>query len=128
MKESETFGAEKGKGEELIQWMNNEAKKNKSKFEARLYDYEIKTENFGSFEMFSWMGDVKVARNLITKASKKFRVKVIEGGYKAKEKIYSTKKADFAMVRKGDRVIGHLKFTAPRFGNGDWELIEEERR
>ena len=53
---------------------------------------------------------------------------MIEGGYKAKEKIYSTKKADFAMVRKGDRVIGHLKFTAPRFGNGDWELIEEERR
>ena len=38
--------------------------------------------------MFSWMGDVKIARNLITKASKKFRVKVIEGGYKAKEKIY----------------------------------------
>ena len=79
MRESETFGAEKGKGEELIQWMNNEAKKNKSKFEARLYDYEVKTENFGSFEMFSWMGDVKVARNLITKASKKFKVKVIEG-------------------------------------------------
>ena len=41
MKESETFGAEKGKGEELIQWMNNEAKKNKSKFEARLYDLSL---------------------------------------------------------------------------------------
>ena len=128
MSESETFGAEKGSGEELVQWMNEEAKKRKQKFEARLYDYVIKTENFGTFEMFSWMGDVKIARSLIVKASKKFRVKVIEGGYKAKEKIYSTKKADFAMVRKGDRVIGHLKFTAARFGKGDWELVEEERK
>ena len=128
MKESETFGAEKGAGEEIVQWMNEEAKKRKQKFEARLYDYTIKTENFGTFEMFSWMGDVKIARSLIVKASRKFRVKVIEGGYKAKEKIYSTKKSDFAMVRKGDRVIGHLKFTAARFGKGDWELVEEERK
>ena len=128
MKESETFGAEKGSGEELVQWMNEEAKKRKQKFEARLYDYTIKTENFGTFEMFSWMGDVKIARSLIVKASRKFRVKVIEGGYKAKEKIYSTKKSDFAIVRKGDRVIGHLKFTAARFGKGDWELVEEERK
>ena len=128
MSESETFGAEKGSGEELVQWMNEEAKKRKQKFEARLYDYTIKTENFGTFEMFSWMGDVKIARSLIVKASKKFRVKVIEGGYKAKEKIYSTKKSDFAIVRKGDRVIGHLKFTAARFGKGDWELVEEERK
>ncbi len=128
MSESETFGAEKGSGKELVQWMNEEAKKRKQKFEARLYDYTIKTENFGTFEMFSWMGDVKIARSLIVKASRKFRVKVIEGGYKAKEKIYSTKKADFAMVRKGDRVIGHLKFTTARFGKGDWELVEEERK
>ena len=128
MRESETFGAEKGSGKDLVEWMNEEAKKRNMKFEARLYDYTIKTENFGTFEMFSWIGDVKIARSLIVKASKKFRVKVIEGGYKAKEKIYSTKKADFAMVRKGDRVIGHLKFTAARFGKGDWELVEEERK
>jgi hypothetical protein len=128
MSESETFGAEKGSGNELVQWMNEEAKRRGVKFEARLYDYVIKTENFGTFEMFSWMGDVKVARSLIVKASKKFRVKVIEGGYKAKEKIYSTKKSDFAMVRKGDRIIGHLQFTAPRFGKSDWELVGEERR
>tara|TARA_Y100000996_G_scaffold290829_1_gene229837 strand:+ start:1084 stop:1470 length:387 start_codon:yes stop_codon:yes gene_type:complete len=128
MRESETFGAEIGSGKDLVQWMNEEAKKRNMKFEARLYDYTVKTENFGIFEMFSWMGDVKTARSLIVKASKKFRVKVIEGGYKAKEKIYSRKKSDFAMVRKGDRIIGHLRFTAARFGRGDWELIEEERR
>ena len=128
MRESETFGAEKGSGKDLVEWMNEEAKKRNMKFEARLYDNTIKTENFGTFEMFSWMGDVKTARSLIVKASKKFRVKVIEGGYKAKEKIYSSKKSDFAMVRKGDRVIGHLIFTAARFGKGDWDLVEEERR
>jgi len=128
MRESETFGAEQGSGKELVQWINEEAKKHNMKFEARLYEYVIKTENFGTYEMFSWMGEVKTARSLIVKASKKFRVKVIEGGYKAKEKVYSTKKSDFAMVRKGDRIIGHLKFTAARFGKGDWELVEEERR
>jgi hypothetical protein len=77
--------------------------------------------------MFSWMGDVKLARNLITKASKRFKAKVIEGGYKTKDKVYSSKKSDYAMVRKGDRVIGHLQFSAPRFG-GDWELVAEERK
>jgi|TARA_B110000263_G_scaffold115494_1_gene100651 hypothetical protein len=128
MKESETFGAEEGSGEIIIEWINEEAKKRKAKFEARLYGYTITTENFGKFEMFSWMGDVKLARSLIAKASKKFKVKVIEGGYKAKDKVYSTKKSDFAMVRKGDRVIGHLQFSAPRFGSGDWELVAEERK
>ena len=128
MNESETFGAEEGSAEMIVRWMNDEAKKRKVKFEARLYGYTVNTENFGAFEMFSWMGDVKAARSLIAKASKRFKVKVIEGGYKAKEKIYSTKKSDFAMVRKGDRVIGHLQFTASRFGNKDWELVDEERK
>ena len=77
MRESETFGAENGSGEEIVQWMNEEAKNRNQKFEASLYDYVIKTENFGTFEMFSWMGDVKTARSLIVKASKKFRVKVL---------------------------------------------------
>ena len=112
----------------IVDWMNEEAKKRKVKFEARLYGYTITTENFGVFEMFSWMGDVKAARSLIVKASKKFKARVIEGGYKAKEKIYSTKKSDFAIVRKGDRVIGHLQFTAQRFGNSDWKLVGEERK
>ena len=128
MNESETFGAEKDFAEMIITWMNEEAVKRKVKFEARLYGYTITTENFGTFEMFSWMGDVKAARSLITKASKRFRARVIEGGYKAKEKVYSAKKSDFAMVRKGDRVIGHLQYTAPRIGKSDWKLVEEERK
>ena len=127
MKESETFGAEVGSAEDVVKWMNEEAERRKAKFEARLYGYVISTENFGKFEMFSWMGEVKLARHLITKDSKRFKAKVIEGGYKTKDKVYSTKKSDYAMVRKGDRVIGHLQFSAPRFG-GDWELVAEERK
>ena len=125
---SETFGVESGFAEEVLEWMNNEAKKRKSKFEARAYNYEIATKNFGTFDMFSWIGDVKVARNLIVRASKRFKIRVIEGGYRTKEKVLKSKKTDFAMVRKGERVIGHLEFSASMFGNNMWKLKNEERK
>ena len=125
---SETFGVEAGFGEQVLNWMNSEAKKRKSKFEARAYNYEIVTKNFGIFEMFSWIGDVKVARSLIMKASKRFKIRVIEGGYRTKEKILKTKKSDYAMVRKGERIIGHLEFTSSLFGDTRWKLETEERK
>ena len=128
MDASETFGVESGFGEKAIEWMNEQAKKRKSKFEARSYNYEITTKNFGVFEMFSWIGDVKVARRLIIKASRHFKVKVIEGGYKPKDKIYKRKKSDYAMVRKGERTIGHLEFSTSALGSGMWKLENEERR
>ncbi len=39
-----------------------------------------------------------------------------------------TKKTDFAMVRKGERVIGHLEFSSSLFGDTRWKLEAEERR
>ena len=125
---SETFGVEYGFGEQVLEWMNSQAKKRKAKFEARGYSYEITTKNFGTFEMFSWMGDVKAARSLIVKASRRFKIRVIEGGYKTKEKVLKTKKTDFAMVRKGERVIGHLEFSSSLFGDTKWKLVTEERK
>lgn len=125
--DSETFGIEQGYGQEVIQWLNNEAKKDNLKFEARLYGQQVETQNFGSFELFSWIGDVQVARKLIVKASKRFKIKVIEGGYKTKEKMLKMSRQDYAMVKKGDRVIGHLEFSAPRFG-GKWQIVQEELR
>ena len=125
---SETFGVESGFEERVLEWMNNDAKKRKLKFEARSYSYQITTKNFGTFEMLSWIGDVKVARSLITKASKRFKVRVIEGGYRTKEKVLKRKKTDFAMVRKGDRVIGHLEFSSSLFGDTKWKLETEERK
>ena len=78
--------------------------------------------------MFSWIGDVKVARKLILKASKRFKIKVIEGGYKTKERILHTKKSDYAMVRLGDKVIGHMEFETSRFGKENWKVKNEERK
>ncbi|MBI5698269.1 MAG: hypothetical protein HZC29_07305 [Thaumarchaeota archaeon] len=126
--DSETFGIEKGHGQEAIEWLNEEAKKGDLKFEARLYGQEIETQNFGTFEMFSWVGDVQTARKLTIKVSKRFKIKVIEGGYKTKEKILKlAKRQDYGVVRKGDKVIGHLAFTAPMIG-GKWQVSEEELR
>ncbi|MFM7861238.1 MAG: hypothetical protein ACKO7Y_00585 [Candidatus Nitrosotenuis sp.] len=125
--DSETFGIEDGYGQEAIDWLNEEAKKDKLKFEARLYGEEIETQNFGTFEMFSWIGDVQVARKLVIKASKRFKIKVIEGGYKTKDKIFKMSKQDYGLVRKGDKVIGRLAFTAPMLG-GKWKVSEEELR
>lgn len=124
MKESETFGIQRGMGKKVVQWINA---RSLGKFEARLYGEVVSTVNFGDFEMFSWMGDVKTARRLILQASKRFRVRVIEGGYKPRERVYTMSKFDYAMVRRGDKIIGHLKFEAPRFG-GFWKLRAEERR
>ena len=127
MRDSETFGVEKGYGEDIVSWLNNQAKAQGVKLEARLYGYEISTKNFGDFEMFSWIGDVQTARKMIIKASKRFKVKVIEGGYRPKEKLLRLKKFDFAKVKKGDKTIGQLEFASSRFGNNQWEIQNEER-
>lgn len=128
MKDSESFGIEKGYGEKITRWLNEQAEQKEYKFQARLYGYDLETENFGTFEMFSWMGDVKNARKLIVRASKRFKAKIIEGGYKTKEKTFSMKRVDYGMVRKGDRVIGHIEFEASRFGRDMWKIKREERR
>ena len=128
MKDSESFAVENGYGSKVVEWLNEEAKKQNVKFEARLYGHTITTQNFGSFEMFSWVGDVQVARKLIVKAAKRFKIKVIEGGYKTKERIFHTKKSDYAIVRMGDKVIGHLELEASRFASEKWQVKEEERK
>jgi hypothetical protein len=125
--DSETFGVEKGYGKQAVDWLNEEAKENGLKFEARLYGHEVTTQNFGSFELFSWVGDIQIARKLTIKVSKRFKIKVIEGAYKTKEKLLKLKKQDYGVVRKGDKVIGHLAFSAPMVG-GNWEVSEEELR
>ena len=127
MGNSETFGVQKGHGKQIVEWLNEQSKKQNNKLEARLYDYVVSTKNFGDFEMFSWMGDVQIARKMIIKASKKFKIKVIEGGYKPKDKIFKMKKLDFAKIKKGDKTIGQLEFAVSRFGNGQWEIQDEER-
>ena len=127
MRDSESFGAERGRGREVVDWINEQAAKRHYRLEARLYGHDIETENFGAFEMFSWVGDVKNARSLVVKASKRFGVRVIEGGYKPRERVLRMRRSDYAMVRRGDRVIGHLELEAPLLG-GMWRVRAEERR
>ena len=127
MGNSETFGVQKGHGKKIVEWLNEQSKIQNIKLEARLYNYEVSTKNFGYFEMFSWMGDVQIARKMIIKASRKFKIKVIEGGYKPKEKLFKMKKFDFAKVKKGDKTIGQLEFAVSRLGNAQWEIQNEER-
>ena len=127
MRDSETFGIEKDHGTEVITWLNEQSVKQKIKLEARLYGYTISTKNFGDFEMFSWIGEVQNARKLIIKASKRFKIKIIEGGYKPKEKVFRMKKFDYAKVKRGEKTIGQIEFVASRFGNGQWEIQKEER-
>ena len=126
--DSETFGIEKGYGEQAVQWMNEEAKRLDRKFEARLYNYEIQTKNFGSFEMFSLIGDPKAAREITMKASRRFKIKVIEGGYKTRKFLAKIAKNEYGVVKKGDRIIGQIEFESSRFGHGDWKITKEERR
>ncbi len=126
--DSETFGVEKGYGVQAVEWMNEEAKKMGWKFEARLYNYEIQTKNFGSFEMYSLIGDPKVARDITMRASKRFKIKIIEGGYKTRKFLAKIAKNEYGMVKKGDRVVGQIEFETSRFSHGDWKVTKEERK
>ena len=126
--DSETFGVEKGYGTQAIEWMNEEAKKMGWKFEARLYNHEIQTKNFGAFEMFSLIGDPKAAREITMRASKRFKIKVIEGGYKTRKLLVKLAKNEYGMVKKGDRTVGQIEFESSRFAHGDWKVTKEERK
>ena len=128
MADSESFGIEKGHGKKAVSWMNEEAKKMNWKFEARLYDYEISTKNFGQFEMYSWIGDPKAARDLVIRASKRFKIKVIEGGYKTKQLILKIARNEFGIVRRGDRAIGQIEFSSTRLTGSKWAISKEERK
>lgn len=126
--DSETFGIEKGYGVQAVEWMNEEAKKSGIKFEARLYNYEVATKNFGTFEMFSLIADPKAAREMTMKASKRFKIKVIEGGYKTRKLLVKLAKNEYGMVKKGDRVVGQIEFESSRLARGEWKVTKEERR
>ena len=57
-----------------------------------------------------------------------FKIKAIEGGYKPSEKTYLWRKSEYAMIRRGETVIGHLELETSRFGNSKWKIRTEERR
>ncbi|QLH06887.1 hypothetical protein [Nitrosopumilus ureiphilus] len=124
----QVYGAEKGNGEKVVSWLNEQAQSIGLKLEIYLGSDLLLTQNFGDFELFSLSDDSIPVRKLIYKAGKRFDIKMIEGGYNEKARIIRRKKSDYAKVLKGDKVIGHLELESLRFGAKKWEIKSEERR
>lgn len=109
---SDSFAVEQGKAEQVVEWINEHAKKNSQKFQARLSGYTMETTKFGTFEMISWSGDWPVARDIMQKASSKVRAKVIESGYHEKRDLLSAmfgSSSEFGKVYSGGKLVGQIE-------------------
>jgi hypothetical protein len=109
---ADSFGVEHRKAQEAIKWMNAYAKKNNYKFESKLTGYSMETIKFGSFEMITWRGDWSAARNIIQKASKQLRTKVIESGYHEKRGLLEAmfgSASEFGKIYSNGSLIGQIE-------------------
>lgn len=109
---ADSFGVEQGKAQEVVGWMNAQAKKNNQKFQAKLAGYTMETTKFGSFEMIAWSGDWAVARSIIKKASGKLGAKVIESGYHEKRDLLSAmfgSSSEFGKVYSNGKLVGQIE-------------------
>lgn len=122
------FGVEKGHGDKVVSWINEQADSTELKLKVELNGSFLTTPSFGEFELFLVSDDSLPVRKLISRAGKRLNVKIIEGGYKEEARIIRRRKSDYAKVLKGDKVIGHLELETPRFGSKKWTVKVEERR
>lgn len=109
---ADSFAVEQGKAQDVVEWMNAQAKKNNQKFEAKLAGYTMQTVKFGSFEMIVWSGDWTVARSIIQKASNKMRAKVIESGYHEKRDLLSAmfgSSSEYGKVYSNGKLVGQIE-------------------
>lgn len=121
---ADSFAVEQGKGNEAVDWMNEYAKKNKLKFEAKLQGYSMQSVKFGGFELISWKGDWSSARNIIKKVSDKLRIKAVESGYHEKKDLLSSMfgSAEFGKVYSGGNLVGQIELTSK---GGRWTVKAE---
>ena len=121
---ADSFAVEQGKGKEAVDWMNEYAKKNKLKFEAKLEGYSMQSVKFGVFELISWKGEWSVARSIMKKVSGKLRIKAIESGYHEKKDLLSSMfgSAEFGKVYSGGNLVGQIELTSK---GGRWTLKAE---
>lgn len=122
---ADSFAVEQGRGEEAIKWMNEYARKNKIKFEAKLQGYSMPTTKFGSFEFISWKGDWPAARNIIKKASGKLRMKTLESGYHEKTDLLQSMfgaSSEFAKVYSNGNLVGQIEIKSK---SGKWIVRSE---
>lgn len=121
---ADNFAVEQGKAGPAVEWINEYAKKNKLKFEAKLSGYYLESVKFGAFELISWKGDWSVARNIMKKASAKLRVKTIESGYHEKKDLLSAMfgSAEFGKVYSSGNIVGQVELTSK---GGRWTVKAE---
>jgi len=122
---ADSFAVEQGKAQEVVEWMNAQAKKNNQKFEAKLAGYIMQTTKFGSFEMISWSGEWPAARSIIQKVSSKMRAKVIESGYHEKRDLLSSmfgNSSEFGKVYSNGTLVGHIETVKK---SGKWKAKAE---
>jgi hypothetical protein len=109
---SDNFAVEHRKAQEAIDWINAYAKKNNHKFECKQTGYSMQTVKFGTFEMITWSGDWSAARNIIQKASKQLRAKVIESGYHEKRSLLSAMfgvSSEYGKVYSNGKLVGQIE-------------------
>jgi hypothetical protein len=122
---ADSFAVEQRKAQQTIEWINAYAKKNNQKFDCKLTGYSMQTVKFGSFEMISWNGDWSTARNIIQKASKQLRAKVIESGYHEKRGLLSAMfgaSSEYGKVYSNGKLVGQIEMNKKA---GKWIVKDE---
>ena len=109
---TDSFAVERGKAQQVLEWMNAQTKNANQKFEAILAGYTMQTIKFGDFEMIAWSGDWSVARSIFKKASSKMRAKVIESGYHEKRELLSAmfgSSSEYGKVYSNGKLVGQIE-------------------
>ena len=109
---ADSFAVERGKAQQVVEWMNAQTKNANQKFEAILAGYTIQTIKFGDFEMIAWSGDWSVARSIFKKASSKMRARVIESGYHEKRELLSAmfgSSSEYGKVYSNGKLVGQIE-------------------
>ncbi|MDQ3887687.1 MAG: hypothetical protein M3251_00265 [Thermoproteota archaeon] len=122
---TDNFAVEHRKAQQAIEWINAYAKKNNHKFECKLTGYSMQTVKFGSFEMITWSGDWSAARNIIQKASRQLRAKVIESGYHEKRDLLSAMfgvSSEYGKVYSNGKLVGQIEMNKKA---GRWIVKDE---
>ena len=116
---SDNFAVEEGKAAQIVEWINEYAKENKQKFEAKLAGYSIQTVRFGRFQVISWKGDWSVARSIMKKASNKTNGRVIEAGYHEDRPLLSAMLggSEYGKVYSSGRLVGQIEL---ELKSGKW--------
>jgi len=109
---ADSFAVEYQKAQRAVEWINAYAKKNNHKFECSLIGYSMHTVKFGSFQMMEWSGEWSAARDIIQKASKQLRAKVIESGYHEKRALLSAmfgSSSEYGKVYSNGKLVGQIE-------------------